>query len=623
MSTTTSASGTSGRTSKKTVRLPSVTIRFAGDSGDGMQLAGMQFADASALLGNDISTLPDYPAEIRAPAGTVAGVSGYQLQFASTDIYTPGDECDTLVAMNPAALKSNLKFAKKGAIVLVNEDAFNPAELKKAGYDSNPLDGSALSGYRVIKVPIDKLNGTAAGEFGLAPKQVDRCKNFFTLGVVYWLYGRPLEPTIHYIDAKFGKKLAAVAKANIATLRAGYNFAETAEIFQEQYVVDKAKLPAGTYRKVTGNEAVALGMATAAKLAGKQLFYASYPITPASEILHNLAEMKAHGVITFQAEDEICAMGAAVGAAFGGAMACTGTSGPGMALKTEAIGLAVMTELPMVIVNVQRGGPSTGLPTKTEQSDLFQAIMGRNGECPVAVLAAASPSDCYAATIEAFRIATRYMTPVILLTDGYTGNSAEPWLIPNASEMAKIEVKHPTEPNDPAGFMPYKRNTDGARPWAIPGTAGLEHRVGGLEKADVTGAVSHDPNNHEKMCRLRAEKIAKIQPAGQAYLWMGPETGDVLLVSWGGTYGAVRAATDQLRQQGVNAAACHLRYLNPLPPDLGDILKSFKKVIAVEINLGQLRFILEAQYKLNVLGVNKIKGQPFSINEIVAGVKEV
>jgi 2-oxoglutarate/2-oxoacid ferredoxin oxidoreductase subunit alpha len=434
---------------KKTItRLPRVTIRFAGDSGDGMQLAGTQFTDTSALVGNDISTFPDFPAEIRAPAGTLAGVSGYQIQFSSTDIYTPGDDVDALIAMNPAALRTNLKSVKKGGIVIVNEDAFEPNDLKKAGYESNPLHDNTFASYHLIKVQIDKLNDLAVKEANLGAKQSGRCKNFFALGLVYWLYGRPIEPTLQYIQDKFAKKLPAVALANTLAVKAGYNYGETAELFSEQYVVDKAKLPPGKYRKITGNEAVVIGMATVGKLADKEIFYASYPITPASDILHGLSELKDYGVVTMQAEDEIAAIGAAIGAAFGGALAATGTSGPGLALKAEAVGLAVMTELPVVIIDVQRGGPSTGLPTKTEQADLFQAMYGRNGECPVPVIAAASPSDCFNATIEAFTVAARYMTPVLLLTDGYIANGAEPWLIPDYNALPKISISHLKEKND-------------------------------------------------------------------------------------------------------------------------------------------------------------------------------
>jgi len=605
------------------VKLTAATVRFAGDSGDGMQLAGTQFTDTSALVGNDISTLPDFPAEIRAPAGTLAGVSGYQIQFSSTDIFTPGDDVDALVAMNPAALRMNLSAVRKGGILIINEDAFGPNDLRKAGYETNPLEDNSLAGYRVVRVPIDKLNAAAVKESGLTVKQADRCKNFFALGVVYWLYGRPLEPTLKYIQEKFAKKSPAVAQANTLALKAGYNFAETTELFHEHYLVERAKLPPGTYRKITGNEAVVIGMVAAARLAGTELFYASYPITPASDILHGLAELKNFEVITFQAEDEIAAMGAAIGAAFGGALAATGTSGPGLALKSEAIGLAVMTELPVVIVDVQRGGPSTGLPTKTEQADLLQAMFGRNGECPVPIIAAASPADCFAAAIEAFSVAVRYMTPVLLLTDGYVANSAEPWLIPDAGRLPRISVEYATKPNEDGRFMPYKRNADGARPWAVPGTPGLEHRIGGLEKQDVTGNVSYDPSNHEIMVTLRARKVAGIQPAGPPYLWTGPDKGDLLLIGWGGTFGAIKAATLELRKQGVEVAACHLRYLNPLPADLERLIKRFRRIIVPELNLGQLRLLLRARYLVDAIGMNKVRGQPFTVGEIVGGVRSV
>src|SRR4051794_20547828 len=448
--------------------LPSVTVRFAGDSGDGMQLAGTQFTDTSALVGNDISTLPDFPAEIRAPPGTLAGVSGFQIHFSSTDIYTPGDDVDALVAMNPAALRTNLRAVRSGGIVVVNEDAFAEKDLKKAGYDKSPLDDGTLSGFRLIRVPINKMTAVAGKESGLGAKDIDRCKNMFALGLVYWLYGRPLDPTLNYITAKFSKK-PPVMLANAAVLKAGFHFGETSELFEEQFQVPKARLAPGVYRKVTGNEATAIGMAAAAHLANKQLVYCSYPITPASDILHALAGMKNFNVVTFQAEDEIAAVGAAIGASFGGALGVTGTSGPGVALKAEAIGLAVMTELPLVVINVQRGGPSTGLPTKTEQADLLQALFGRNGESPVAVIAASSPSDCFAGVIEAFTIATKYMTPVMFLTDGYIANGAEPWLLPDVTKLPKIEVTHPTQPNGDHGYLPYKRNEDLVRPWAIPG----------------------------------------------------------------------------------------------------------------------------------------------------------
>lgn len=612
-----------GKPAKTRKVVEEVTIRFAGDSGDGMQLAGTQFTDTSALVGNDISTLPDFPAEIRAPAGTPAGVSGFQIHFSSTDIFTPGDEVDALVAMNPAAVRTNLRSVKPGGIVIVNEDAFNPVELKKAGYEVSPLDDGSLSKYRVIRVPINKLNTAAVKDSGLSAKQVDRCKNFFALGLCYWLYDRPLEPTLQYIQAKFAKKVPAVALANSATLKAGYAYGETNEFFHEQYRVEKAKLPAGVYRKITGNEAAALGLATAARLAGKDLFYASYPITPATSILEACAELKNYGVVTFQAEDEICAMGAAIGAAFGGAMAATGTSGPGVALKSEAMGLAVMTELPVVVVNVQRGGPSTGLPTKTEQSDLFQAVFGRNGECPLPVIAAASPGDCFDACVEAFRVAARYMTPVVVLSDGYIANGSEPMRVPTFDAMEKIKIEHPTKAADGEEFHPYERDADGSRPWAIPGTAGLEHRVGGLEKQHVTGAVSYDSANHQMMILLRAAKVANIRFPGQAYLWTGPESGDVLLVGWGGTFGAIKAATLDLQRQGVKVSHCHIRCVNPLPAELAGMLGRFKHVVVPELNLGQLRFLLRGRFNVNARGINKVQGQPFTISDIVKGTQAV
>ncbi len=616
------ASSAATATAKPVHALPSATIRFAGDSGDGMQLAGTQFTDTSAMVGNDISTLPDFPAEIRAPAGTLAGVSGYQIHFSSTEIFTPGDSVDALVAMNPAALKTNIRSVRDGGIVIVNEDSFAAGDLKKAGYAINPLEDSSLNKYRLIRVPIDKLTSAAAKETGLGAKDIDRCKNMFALGLVYWLYGRPIEATLRYIDEKFGKK-PVVAAANALTLKAGYHYGETTELFVEQYQVPKAKLPAGKYRKITGNEATAIGMITAAQLAGKQLIYASYPITPASDILHALSREKNFGVITFQAEDEIAAIGAAIGASFGGALGSTGTSGPGIALKAEAIGLAVMTELPVVIIDVQRGGPSTGLPTKTEQSDLLQVINGRNGECPAPVIAASSPSDCFAAVIEAFTIAVKYMTPVFFLSDGYIANGAEPWMVPDVSKLQKIVVKHPTEVNDPAGYMAYKRDENLVRPWALPGTPGLEHRIGGIEKQDVTGNVNYEPANHEKMVRIRAAKVANIKPAGPDLLWTGPETGEVLIVGWGSTFGAIKAATLDLRKQGIAVSAAHIRYMNPLPERIGKLMKQFKHVLIPEMNLGQLRSLLRNRFLVDAKGLNKVKGQPFTIHEIVQGVYDI
>ncbi|HYO08454.1 MAG TPA: 2-oxoacid:acceptor oxidoreductase subunit alpha [Tepidisphaeraceae bacterium] len=605
---------------KPVTTLPGVTVRFAGDSGDGMQLAGTQFTDTSALVGNDISTLPDFPAEIRAPAGTLAGVSGFQIHFSSTDIFTPGDDVDALVAMNPAALRTNLLSVVSGGIVIVNEDAFTAKDLAKAGYATNPLEDGTFQHYRLIKVPINKLTAAAAKETGLGAKDIDRCKNMFALGLVYWLYGRPVEPTVNYIRAKFSKK-PAVEQANTLALKAGYAFGETTELFAQQYQVPKAKLAPGRYRKITGNEAVAIGMVAVGKLAGKELVYCSYPITPASDILHNLAAYKTFGVVTFQAEDEIAAIGAAIGASFGGALGVTGTSGPGIALKAEAIGLAVMTELPVVIVNVQRGGPSTGLPTKTEQSDLLQVLYGRNGESPVPVIAACSPADCFNAIIESFRIATRYMTPVIMLSDGYIANGSEPWQIPQFDQLPRMEITHPTEKNDPHGYMPYKRDGEFARPWAIPGTPGLEHRLGGLEKQDVTGNVNYEPGNHEHMVRLRQAKVNNLKPAGPDLLWTGPTSGDVLIVGWGSTYGAIKAATLEMRAAGLNVAACHVRYLNPLPAKLGEAMRNFRHVMVPEMNLGQLRLLLRSKYLIDARGLNKVRGQPFTIGEIIAGAR--
>jgi 2-oxoglutarate ferredoxin oxidoreductase subunit alpha len=596
--------------------LPSVTVRFAGDSGDGMQLAGSQFTDTSAAIGNDISTLPDFPAEIRAPAGTLAGVSGYQIHFSSTEIFTPGDEVDALVAMNPAALKANVRSVRDGGIVIVDDDSFGPNDLRKAGYEQSPLDDGSLARYRLVRVPVDKLTLAATKESGLGLKDSNRCKNMFALGLVYWLYGRPLDLTLDHIAKKFAKK-PAVAMANALALRAGFNYGETTELFHEQYQVPKAKLPPGRYRKITGNEAMAMGMIAAAELSEKRLVYCSYPITPASDILHNLAAEKHFGVTTFQAEDEIAAIGAAIGASFGGALGCSGTSGPGVALKSEGMALAVMTELPLVVIDVQRGGPSTGLPTKTEQADLLQVLFGRNGECPVAVIAAMSPSDCFHAAIEAFTIAMQYMTPVVLLSDGYIANGAEPWLIPDVSKLPRIVVPQPSAPTDGKPFQPYKRNESLVRPWAIPGMAGMEHRIGGLEKQDVTGAVSYDPANHEHMVHTRANKIAGIKPAGEAMHLTGPEQGELLIIGWGGTFGAIKAATLQLRAAGAAVSAAHLRYLNPMPQSIGDLMKNFRHVLVPELNLGQLRMLLRARFLVDAKGLNKVRGQPFTISEIV------
>jgi 2-oxoglutarate ferredoxin oxidoreductase subunit alpha len=603
----------------KVEELDAVTIRFAGDSGDGMQLAGTQFTNASAILGNDISTLPDFPAEIRAPAGTLAGVSGFQVHFSKYDIHTPGDSLNTLVAMNPAALKTNLKDLETGGILIINSDAFGTGDLHKAGYKNNPLEDGSLKGYRLFQVPINKLNREAVAEVKLSPREADRCKNFFALGLVYWLYERPLEPTLRWIREKFAKN-PAVLEANTRTLKAGYNYGETTDAMPVHYRVAKAEIKPGRYRKITGNEALALGLVTATQLADIPLVYASYPITPASDILHHLSDLKRYGVRTMQAEDEIAAIGMAIGASFGGAMGVTATSGPGICLKSEAIGLAVMTELPCVIVDVQRGGPSTGLPTKTEQADLLQAMFGRNGECPACIVAPCSPADCFNMTFEAIRLAISFMTPVFLLSDGYLANGAEPWLIPDPSKLPKITVRHPTEPNGNGNgaphFLPYKRDDRLVRQWAIPGTAGLEHRIGGLEKEDITGNVSYDPANHEHMIRTRAQKIANIANDIPELKVKGPEEGDLLVIGWGGTYGAITTAVERAQRKGYKIAAAHLRYLNPMPRNTGAVLKRYKKVLIPELNCGQLRMLLRATFLVDAAGLNKIQGRPFLVSEI-------
>ena len=600
--------------------LDAVTIRFAGDSGDGMQLAGTQFTNASAIMGNDISTLPDFPAEIRAPAGTLAGVSGFQVHFSKYDIHTPGDSLNTLVAMNPAALKTNLKDLETGGILIVNADAFTTADLHKAGYKANPLEDGSLKGYKIYRIPINKLNREAVAEVKLSPREADRCKNFFALGLVYWLYERPLEPTLRWIREKFAKN-PAVLEANTRTLKAGYNYGETTDAIAVHYRVAKAEIKPGRYRKITGNEALALGLVTATQLGNIPLVYASYPITPASDILHHLSDLKRYGVRTMQAEDEIAAIGMAIGAAFGGAMGVTATSGPGICLKSEAIGLAVMTELPCMIIDVQRGGPSTGLPTKTEQADLLQAMFGRNGECPAAIVAPCSPADCFAMAFEAIRLAIRFMTPVLFLSDGYLANGAEPWLIPNPADLPKITVSHPGQPNSSNGngeahFLPYKRDERLVRQWAIPGTAGLEHRIGGLEKEDITGNVSYDPVNHEHMIKTRAEKIANIADDIPELSVLGPAEGDLLVIGWGGTYGAITTAVQRCQRKGHNVAAAHLRYLNPMPRNTGEVIKRYKKVLVPELNCGQLRLLLRSMFLVDAVGLNKVQGRPFLVSEI-------
>ncbi len=611
---TTTASTDVSRIKKQIEEIDRATVRFAGDSGDGMQLVGDQFTISSVIFGNDVATLPDYPAEIRAPAGSLAGVSGFQIHFGGMEIYTPGDKVDALFAMNPAAMKVNLGDLEKGGLLVVNKDAFTKENLEKAAYETNPLEDGRLKEYKVLQIPITTLNREAVEGLGLDRKAMDRCKNFFTLGLAYWFYDRPLEPTLNWLRQKFAKK-PDILEANTRSLKAGYHFGETSELIVNAYKVHKAKIAPGIYRKVNGNEATAMGLIAASLLSGKPLFYGSYPITPASDILHYLSEKKEYGVITFQAEDEIAAVTAAIGASFGGALGTTGTSGPGMALKTEGIGLAVMTELPLVIVNVQRGGPSTGLPTKTEQADLFQAVLGRNGECPVPVLASATPSDCFNMAVEASRIAIQFMTPVILLTDGYIANGAEPWKIPAVDELPKIDAPYWTNAGT-NGFKPYLRNERLARPWAVPGTPGLEHRIGGLEKQHITGNVSYDPKNHEYMIRLRDEKVNGIQEDIPLLEVNGDESGELLVVGWGGTYGAIMTAVEQLRQEGKPVSSIHLRYLNPFPKNLGTILGRFKKILVPELNLGQLRYILRSKYLVDAAGYNKVQGKPFQVHEI-------
>jgi 2-oxoglutarate ferredoxin oxidoreductase subunit alpha len=606
---------------KEVKTLEDVTIRFAGDSGDGMQLTGTQFTNTAASLGNDLSTLPDYPAEIRAPAGTTYGVSGFQVRFGSLDILTPGDTCDVLVAMNPAALVTNLKLLRKGGTIIVNEDAFIDKNLRLAGLDHNPLDDDMLSGYQVHRVAISKLTSSALSDMNLSQRFVDKTKNFFALGLMYWMYNRPLDQSIKFIEEKFGGKDPEVAEANLRVLKAGYNYGDTTEIFTTRYEVKPAKLPPGKYRNIMGNVATALGLIAAAKKAGLQLFLGSYPITPASDILHELSKYKEFGVKTFQAEDEIAAVCAAIGASYTGALGVTSTSGPGLALKTEAIGLGIMLELPLVVVDVQRGGPSTGLPTKTEQADLLQAVQGRNGEAPLCVLAATTPADCFNAAYEASRIAIKYMTPVICLTDGYLGNGSEPWLVPNVKDLPAIPVNFV---KDPSTFMPYARDEKTlSRPWAIPGTPGLEHRIGGLEKEDVTGNISYDPDNHDRMIKLRAAKIERIVDDIPLQDVEGDKEGKLLVVGWGGTYGAIRSAVDSARARGLSVSHAHIRYLNPFPRNLGEILYRYENILVPEINNGQLIKLLKAKYLVKAVPFNKIKGLPLRAEEIEEAIDSI
>jgi len=598
---------------KQTKALDRVTIRFAGDSGDGMQLTGGQFTRTSALAGNDLITLPDYPAEIRAPAGTLYGVSGFQIQLSSGPVHTPGDEPDVLVAMNPAALKVNLKLLRDNGILIVNTDAFTEKNLKLAGFETNPLEDGSLKGYQLFKVPITSLTREALKDVPISIKDKDRSKNFFALGITYWMFTRPLEPSLEWIKNKCKNKPELI-DANIKALQAGYSYALATEIFTTSYKVEKAQKKPGTYRNITGNEAVALGFIAAAHKAGKELFQGSYPITPASEILHELSKYRNYGVKTFQAEDEIAGIGSALGAAYTGDVAVTTTSGPGLALKSEFMGLAVITELPLVIVNVQRGGPSTGLPTKTEQADLLQSLWGRNGEAPIPIIAAKSPADCFSAAFEAVQIAFKFTTPVLFLTDGYIANGAEPWLIPEEDELPEIEVKYADNPED---YKPYARDPETlARYLAIPGTPGFEHHIGGLEK-DETGNVSYDPENHDRMVRIRAEKVARIQKYIKEPELYGDPDSDLLIVSWGSTYGVVFNAIEEVEKTGKKVAWIHLRWVNPLPTILGKYIHNFKHVLVPEVNLGQLSKVLRMEYLVDVKSFNRVRGLPLNTNELI------
>jgi 2-oxoglutarate/2-oxoacid ferredoxin oxidoreductase subunit alpha len=606
--------------------LDSVVIRFAGDSGDGMQLAGDQFTQTTAVAGNDLATFPDFPAEIRAPAGTTFGVSGFQIHFASHDVLTPGDAPDVLVAMNPAALKVNLRDVPKGGLVIVNTGAFTKANLKKAGYTADPLADGTMAPYRVLKLDVSKLTGDAVDRFGLGSKASLRTKNVWTLGLLYWMFDRDRGPTVEWLRTKFGAKDPTVAEANIAALNAGHAYGETAEMPQGvgAYKVPKANLEPGLYRNITGNEALAWGLATGGRLAGLTVMFGSYPITPASSVLHNLAKLKHFGVTTFQAEDEIAAVCSAIGASFGGALGATATSGPGMALKGEALGLAIMTELPLVVFDIQRAGPSTGMPTKTEQSDLFQAIWGRNGDAPLCVLAPASPGECFHYAIEACRIATKYMTPVIVLSDGFIANGAEPWKIPNADTLPRFEVKFHQPGDATEGFHPYLRDPETlARVWVKPGTPGLEHRIGGLEKDYASGNISYDPKNHHTMTKTREAKILGIandQP--EQAVEVGNPRGKLAVVGWGSTYGSVSSAVRRARAEGLDVSHIHIRQMWPMPRNLGALLRGFEKILVPELNNGQLCRVLRAEYLVPAEPLDKIEGQPFKVSEVLDAIRE-
>jgi 2-oxoglutarate ferredoxin oxidoreductase subunit alpha len=604
----------------KVEELERVTVRFAGDSGDGMQLTGTQFTKTTAIFGNDLATLPDFPAEIRAPTGSLPGVSGFQISFASSDIRTPGDQPDALVAMNPAALKTNVGDLRPGGLLIVDADEFSPVNLKKAAYATNPLEDGSLSKYQVIPINITKQNEAAVADLPLNAKEKFRSRNFYALGLILWLYGRSMDTTIRWAEQQFARR-PDILEGNIRALKAGYNFGETTEIFRVRYDIPPARVEAGTYRHISGNEATALGFVAASILSGLPLFYGSYPITPASDVLHELSKLRHFGVKTFQAEDEIAAIGAAIGAAYGGHLGLTGTSGPGLALKSEALNLAVMTELPLVVIDVQRAGPSTGMPTKTEQADLLQAMFGRNGDSSVAILAPATPSDCFFMAIEAFRIALKYMVPVIYMSDGYLGNGSEPWKIPSLDDIPKIEWKYATVNDD---FQPYLRDPQTlARPWAVPGQKGLEHRIGGLEKSGDTGDISYDPGNHHRMTMARTGRVARIAQDIPPLEVTGPQEGDLLLLGWGGTYGAIASAGENARKQGKSVATAHLRYLNPFPSNLGDVLGRYKHVMIPELNTGQLSLLIRAKFLIDAVPFNKISGQPFKIAEIEGKIDDV
>ena len=611
---------------EKLETLQNVVIKFAGDSGDGMQLTGNQFTNNTALMGIDLATFPDFPAEIRAPIGTLPGVSGFQLRFSSDRVFTPGDECDVLVAMNAAALKVNLKSLKKGGKIIANVDGFDNKNLRLANYPEgiNPLEDNSLEEFEVFKIDVTKLTREALKEFTMGTKEKDRAKNMFVLGFLYWMYNREMENTLNFLKEKFGKS-PDILNSNVKVLQAGYNYGDTTETFTTRYAVEKARMDPGTYRSVMGNQALAYGLIAGSRKSGLPIFLGSYPITPASDILHELSRHKSFGIKTFQAEDEIAAITSAIGASYGGSLGITTTSGPGMALKTEAMGLAVMLEIPLVICNIQRGGPSTGLPTKTEQSDLLQAYYGRNGECPMPVISASTPSDCFEVALEAVRLAVQHMTPVILLSDGYIANGAEPWKFPEEADLPPIHVSFKTDlGHGEDKFQPYLRDENLVRPWVIPGTPGMEHRIGGLEKQNITGNISYDPENHQLMVKIRQEKVDKIAALiPKQKLDSGAEKGKVLVLGWGSTYGAIKSACMELQQEGLEVSHTHLRYVRPFPENLGDIIKNFDQVLIPELNNGQLIKIIRDKYLVDAKGLNKIMGVPFTKSEIVEVIRQM